>query len=94
MGQFSWICHACGTAGTAPFLPEFCIACGVPAPAGPGVCRVCGCSQDDACWHDELGACEWAEVNLCSFCVGIAAGDIEREAVEQPADRFAFQAEE
>ena len=29
------------------------------------VCRVCGCSQDDAC----PGGCIWATPDLCSRCV-------------------------
>lgn len=31
-----------------------------------GVCRACGCSQNDAC--DE--GCGWAGVDLCTACVG------------------------
>lgn len=40
---------------------------GVPSMLGP-VCRVCGCSENDAC---EEG-CGWAEADLCTAC---AAGD-------------------
>jgi hypothetical protein len=100
MAQFSGSCHTCGTAGLGPFIPEICVACGAPDPAGPSplagaprACRVCGCTHDDACWHDQLGPCSWVEADLCSHCQMIAAGAIAREDVEQPADRAAFQAD-
>lgn len=56
-------------------------------------CRVCGCSDYDACWHDLLGACWWVQPDLCSHCARglrckrdseIAA---EIEAVEQEHQR-------
>ncbi|HEV7345744.1 MAG TPA: hypothetical protein VGN60_08970 [Devosia sp.] len=31
-------------------------------------CRVCGCTQNNACWADPVGACWWAEPDLCSHC--------------------------
>lgn len=31
-------------------------------------CRMCGCSENDACVDDERGACSWAEPGLCSHC--------------------------
>ena len=31
-------------------------------------CRVCGCTQNDACWDEEEGACYWVEEDLCSAC--------------------------
>jgi hypothetical protein len=31
-------------------------------------CRVCGCSEYDACWHELLGACWWVQPDLCSHC--------------------------
>ena len=43
-----------------------------------------------ACWHDELGPCSWVHPDLCSHCFQIAAGEIAREDVEQPADRAAM----
>lgn len=35
-----------------------------------GVCRVCGCSEYDACTHPEYGTCWWADETetLCSHC--------------------------
>lgn len=39
-----------------------------PPPPGIPVCPECGCWQEDACWDDELGPCEWVEPDLCSFC--------------------------
>lgn len=35
-------------------------------------CRRCGCWDFDACWSEGLGACWWAEADLCSHC---AVGD-------------------
>lgn len=32
-------------------------------------CRVCGCSENDACETGE-GPCSWVEPDLCSACVG------------------------
>ena len=26
--------------------------------------------HSDACWDDDLGACWWVEVDLCSGCAG------------------------
>lgn len=44
---------------------------GAPKPAPPGerACRVCGCTDQDAC---VLGrsACSWVDVDLCSRCHG------------------------
>jgi hypothetical protein len=37
----------------------------------PGMCRVCGCTQFDACRNDYTGeTCDWAnrERTLCTFC--------------------------
>lgn len=36
------------------------------AAAGERKCRVCGCTEDDAC----AGPCYWVELDLCSACVG------------------------
>ncbi len=41
---------------------------------GLGVCRVCGCTEDDPCIEDVFGAvpgrcCSWAAPDLCSACV-------------------------
>jgi hypothetical protein len=34
-------------------------------------CRVCGCTNSDACWDYEAGTpCSWVEADLCSACVG------------------------
>jgi hypothetical protein len=33
-----------------------------------GVCRRCGCVEDDACDSFEHGSCWWTEDDLCSFC--------------------------
>jgi hypothetical protein len=34
------------------------------------VCRCCGCTNDAACIQNEDETCEWAEDDLCSFCIG------------------------
>ena len=46
------------------------------APAGlttlqpaPGYCRICGCSQWNACETD-AGSCGWSEEDLCTGCTG------------------------
>jgi hypothetical protein len=36
-----------------------------------GVCRVCGCTEDDACLVDGE-PCSWVEPGLCSGCIGEA----------------------
>lgn len=42
-----------------------CGLCEHPAPA----CRVCGCTEWNACWDEEAGRpCSWAEADLCSAC--------------------------
>lgn len=40
----------------------------VDDPPTPGICRECGCTQDRACSHEDLGACSWVEPDLCSAC--------------------------
>jgi len=32
---------------------------------GARTCRVCGCTEDNAC----IGGCFWVEYDLCSACV-------------------------
>ena len=36
----------------------------------PTCCRVCGCTESNACVDDENGPCSWAEPDLCTSCVG------------------------
>ena len=53
-----------------------------------GVCKICGCTDNDACIHPDFGACFWLtpEHDLCSHCV-----ELEGDAsVERPADRKKF----
>jgi len=40
----------------------------MPRDDGFDRCRLCGCSEMDACW-DEAGPCGWAAPGLCSVCV-------------------------
>jgi len=40
----------------------------------PGVCRVCGCTNQHACWDPVTERpCHWVEPDLCSVCAAIAA---------------------
>jgi len=36
----------------------------------PGVCRICGCTEDNPCWHPDHGSCWWVDKThtLCSHC--------------------------
>lgn len=34
----------------------------------PIACRICGCTEMDACKHPEHGSCWWEEFDLCSHC--------------------------
>lgn len=34
----------------------------------PGVCRVCGCTEENPCHHPHFGNCWWVEPSLCSHC--------------------------
>lgn len=47
----------------------------VPPAIVPAVqrCRVCGCSNNDACVIPGAGPCWWVTPNLCSFCADPAA---------------------
>lgn len=31
-------------------------------------CRLCGCTQECACYDDERGACSWHDADTCSHC--------------------------
>lgn len=43
-----------------------CLECGAEIPPpGPGVCRVCGCTDEYGCPE----GCWWVEPDLCSSCV-------------------------
>lgn len=35
-----------------------------------GVCKVCGCTENDPCYHPGWGCCWWVDDNheLCSHC--------------------------
>lgn len=36
----------------------------------PGICRVCGCTESNACFNPEQGNCWWVDEDrtLCSHC--------------------------
>lgn len=42
----------------------------------PGVCRVCGCTDDNACFHPKHGSCHWVDDDhtLCSHCADVGEG--------------------
>src|SRR5260221_14262182 len=96
-----WICKKCRTAGQGPFLPVICIACGEslaanvirprrfsPASLKPGTCRECGCTEANACYSEEHGACWWVAPDLCSHCLM----KLPAETCERPTDRAALGA--
>ncbi len=39
----------------------------------PGVCRVCGCTEDNPCEHPDHGTCWWVDddCTLCSHCADL-----------------------
>ena len=36
----------------------------------PCLCRICACSEYDACVDGFMGGCSWVAVDLCSACAG------------------------
>jgi hypothetical protein len=34
----------------------------------PDTCRICGCSNNNACSDQETGTCWWVQESLCSAC--------------------------
>lgn len=47
-------------------------------------CRMCGCTDHEACYDEERGACHWHEAELCSHCAETVG--VLRAAVEEPID--------
>ena len=47
-----------------------------------GVCRVCGCTEDNACETAEGDPCHWAEPDLCSACVEDEIDEMRDEDLE------------
>lgn len=39
----------------------------------PGVCRICGCTEDNSCEHPDHGTCWWVDddCTLCSHCADL-----------------------
>lgn len=65
----SRVCPGCGEKrhSEAARAVWKCVECGAEVPPpGPGVCRVCGCTDEYGC----DGGCYWVEPDLCSSCVG------------------------
>ncbi len=40
----------------------------------PRLCRICACSEEDACLSGQGIACCWVEDDLCSACAPVAPG--------------------
>lgn len=36
-----------------------------------GICKICGCTENNACYHPDFGTCFWLndKRDLCSHCV-------------------------
>lgn len=39
-----------------------------------GICRVCGCTHHNPCYHPDHGYCFWVEPDLCSHCASKQEG--------------------
>jgi hypothetical protein len=53
----------------------------IAAGATPRICRVCGCSELDACVGPRATGCHWVEHDLCSACADRARPTPEGLAV-------------
>lgn len=40
----------------------------------PGVCRVCGCTYYNPCYHPHYDNCSWVSPSLCSHCASVKEG--------------------
>jgi len=51
-----------------------------------GKCKICGCTDNNACVHPDFGSCWWMDDSheLCSHCVELP----DDSAVERPSDRI------
>lgn len=43
-----------------------------------GTCKICGCTDENACYHPDFGACWWLDTTheICSHCVELN-GDLK-----------------
>lgn len=50
-----------------------------------GVCKICGCTKDNACIHPHLGPCWWVDDKneVCSYCAAFP----DDKLIERPNDR-------
>lgn len=55
-----------------PFVEDLYKALAEPI---PGVCRVCGCTERNPCYHPHWGYCHWVEPSLCSHCADLVDDD-------------------
>jgi len=51
-----------------------------------GKCKICGCTENNACIHPDGGPCWWInrKHDLCSYCNPEFKND---KSIERPADR-------
>jgi len=57
------------------------------APAAPGICSVCGCSELDPCYEKDYGLCGWANEDrtICTRCAReIIARNLAEDGDEEP----------
>lgn len=57
----------------------------------PGVCRVCGCTEENPCYHPKHGHCWWVEPSLCSHCAeetGIANDPQTEHCINDGSDAY------
>lgn len=61
------------------------------AAATPGVCRVCGCSELNACVDPVSGPCAWGDLDetICTSCTGF----MEERGIDEATLRMQLQAE-
>jgi hypothetical protein len=48
-----------------------------------GICKRCGCSQNDACYDTDTGSCYWVKEDLCSACATPAEKAVAMEEMRK-----------
>lgn len=74
--DYVFIMDICNVRGTFQYSENE--ANGMPHKiTAPGICRVCGCTEEDPCYHPDYGTCWWAdeEKTLCSHCADKSIAD-------------------
>ncbi len=56
----------------------------------PGVCRVCGCTEDNPCEHPDHGTCRWVDddCTLCSHCADLFDDPLTVHCINDKSDAF------